>query len=197
MRQAARSAWPVYKRHYGLFMAFLLALFGAWVVLEIVVVVGQDFGIWLWAAAHVAFFILFAGLEVGFLQICLALSHDREQSFLDLFGYMTLGPKFLVAQLLYLVIVLVGLALLVLPGIYLGVRYALFGLCLVTGEANVTRSFQKSTALSSGIMINLLLALMALLLLNILGASLLGLGLFVTVPLSVLILVGLYQQLTE
>jgi uncharacterized membrane protein len=42
----------------------------------------------------------------------------------------------------------------------------------------------------------LLRILAALLVLNLLGASLLGLGLFITVPLSVLIMTDVYRQRT-
>src|ERR1700758_5092434 len=78
IRLAFKFAWPIFKKRFGLFTAVLLTIFGAWVALEIVVIAGQRFGILLWAVAHLAFLILFAGMEVGFLQICLALSEGRE-----------------------------------------------------------------------------------------------------------------------
>jgi hypothetical protein len=44
--EAFRFAWSTYKRHAGLFIAILLAMAGAWVVVEVLVVAGQDFGLW-------------------------------------------------------------------------------------------------------------------------------------------------------
>jgi uncharacterized membrane protein len=196
IRQAFKIASPILKKRFGLFTAVLLTIFGAWVALEIVVIAGQRFGILLWTAAHVAFLIFAAGVEVGFLQICLALCDGEKPTFADAFTQLILGPKFLAGQMLYLLMTLIGLLLLVVPGIYLGVRYALFGFCLATGETNLMRSFQGSAILSRGSNTYLLWILVFLLVLNVLGASLLGIGLFITIPLSVLMMTTIYRQLS-
>lgn len=195
IHQAFKIASPILKKRFGLFTAVLLTLFGAWVALEIVVIAGQRFGILLWAAAHVAYLIFAAGVEVGFLQICLALCEGGKPTYADAFTRLTLGPKFLAGQMLYLLMMVIGLLLLVVPGIYLGVRYALFGFCVATGETNLMRSFQRSAILSRGSKTDLLWVLVFLLVLNVLGASLLGIGLFITVPLSVLMMTTIYRQL--
>jgi len=195
IRQAFKIASPILKKRFGLFTAVLLTLFGTWVALEIVVIAGQRLGILLWAAAHVAFLIFAAGVEVGLLQICLALCDGGRPTYADAFTQLALGPKFLAGQMLYLLMMVIGLLLLVVPGIYLGVRYALFGFCLATGETNLTRSFQHSAILSTGSKTYLLWILVFLLVLNVLGAGLLGIGLFITVPLSVLMMTTIYRQL--
>ncbi len=92
--------------------------------------------------------------------------------------------------------VAIGLVLLVVPGVYLGVRYALFGFCFAEGETSPLRCFRQSAIQSKGTTMGLLRILAALLVLNLLGASLLALGLFITVPLSVLVMTDVYRQLT-
>lgn len=196
IRQAFNFAWPIFKKRFGLFTAVLLTIFGAWAALEIVVIAGQRFGIVLWAAAHLAFLVFVAGLEVGFLQICLALCDGREPTFADVFTHLALGPKFLAGQILYLLVVVIGLLLLVVPGVYFSVRYALFGFCMAASETNLVGSFQQSAILSMGTKIYLLRILGALFVLNTVGACLLGLGLFITVPLSVLMMTAVYRQLS-
>ncbi len=196
MRLAFDFAWPAFKKRFGLFTAVLLTILAAWVVLEIVVIAGQSFGISLWAIMHLSFLTFFAGVEVGLLQICRALSDGKAPAFAETFAYLSLGPKFLAAQILYLLMVVIGLLLLVVPGVYLGVRYALFGFCFADGETNPLRCFQQGAILSKGATTDLLRILAALFVLNLLGASLLALGLFITVPLSVLIMTKVYRQLT-
>jgi hypothetical protein len=196
LRQAFKLAWPILKERFGLFAAVLLTIFGAWVALEVVVVAGQRFGILLWAVAHAAFLIFAAGIEVGLLAMGLALHDGRAPTFRDAFAHLALGPRFLAAQILYLLMVVIGLAVLVAPGICLGVRYTLFGFCMADGEANLIRSFQKSAVLSTGAEAYLLRMLLVLVALNLLGASVLGIGLFVTLPLSVLVLATVYQRLS-
>jgi len=196
MRHAFDFAWPTLEKRFGLFTAVLLTILAAWVVLEIVVIAGQRFGIVLWAVMHLAFLIFFAGAELGFLQICRALRDGKDPAFADTFAYLPLGPKFLAAQILYLLLVVIGLLLLVVPGVYLSARYALFGFCFAGGETDLLRCFQQTALISKGATASLLRVLAALLLLNALGASLLALGLFISVPLSVLIMTDVYHQLT-
>jgi uncharacterized membrane protein len=195
-RHAFDFAWPIFKKHFGLFAAVLLTLFAAWVVLETVVIAGQGLGIWLWTVMHLSFLVFFAGVELGLLQICRAFSGGKVPRFADTLAYLPVGPKFLAAQILYLLMVVIGLLLLVVPGVYLGARYALFGFCFADGETNPLRCFRQSAILSKGATTGLLQILAALLGLNLLGASLLALGLFITIPLSVLILTDVYRQLT-
>jgi hypothetical protein len=196
IREAFNFAWSIFKNRFGLFTAVLLTIFGAWVALEIVVVAGQRFGILLWAGAHLAFLIFVSGIEIGFIQVCLALYDGREPTFADFFKHLALGPRFLAGQIVYLLMFALGLLLLIVPGVFLGVRYALFGFCMAAGETNLMRSFQQSAILSMGAKANLLWILVALLVLNVLGASLLGAGLFITVPLSVLMMTAVYRRLS-
>ena len=67
---------------------------------------------------------------------------------------------------------------------------------MVAGDTNLVRSFQQSAILSMSAKTDLLWILVALLVLNVLGASLLGVGLFVTVPLSVLMMTEVYRRLS-
>src|SRR5260370_39718422 len=101
IRQAFKIASPILKKRFGLFTAVLLTIFGAWGALEIVVISGQRFGILLWAAAHVAFLIFAAGVEVGFLQICLSLCDGPKPAFADAFTHVTRGAKVLAHPTLY------------------------------------------------------------------------------------------------
>jgi len=196
MRHAFDFAWPALKKRFGLFTAVLLTILAAWVALEIVVIAGQRFGTLLWTVMHLAFLIFVAGVELGLLQICRALRDGKVPALADTFAHLPLGPKFLAAQILYLLMVVMGLLLLVVPGVYLGARYALFGFCFADGETDLLRCFQQSALLSKDATTGLLWILAGLLILNALGACLLALGLFITVPLSVLMMTDVYRQLT-
>jgi hypothetical protein len=196
VRHAFAFAWPVFKKRFGLFTAVLLTILAAWVVLEIVVIAGQRFGIVLWTVMHLAFLIFFAGVELGLLQICMALAEGKEPTFADLFAHLRLSPRFLAAQLLYLLMVVIGLCILIVPGVILGARCALFGFCFAGGEKDLLRCFQQSALLTKGATTGLVWILLALLALNLVGASLLALGLFVSVPVSLLVMTDVYRQLT-
>jgi hypothetical protein len=98
----------------------------------------------LWAAAHMAFFILFAGLEVGLLRICLTLSVGGDPRYRVAFSGLALGLRLLAAQLIYFGLVVFGLALLGIPGVYLAARYSLFGFAVASGERNLMENETSS-----------------------------------------------------
>lgn len=189
-------AWSALRSHFGFFAALLLTVVGAWVILEVAVIAGQSLGIVWWAAAHLLFLLFFAGLTAACLRLGLDLYDGDEPRYRDAFRQFHRAPTFLAGQLIYLGLLGVGLLLLVVPGLYVGTRFALSGFSLATGEAGLAQSFSHSTRLTAGSGMTLLAILGALLGLNVLGASLLGLGLFVTLPLSVLIMTAIYRQLS-
>jgi uncharacterized membrane protein len=107
-----------------------------------------------------------------------------------------LSLRFLVGQLIYLTLVVFGLVLLVAPGIWLAARLALFGFQIASRNYGVVQSFGKSVELTRGASGQLAVTVVALVAFNLLGAALLGLGLVVTVPLSVLTMATIFRQLS-
>jgi len=97
LRHALSFAWSTYKHRWRLFTAVLLTLVGVWVALELIVIAGQRWGLVWWAIAHLAFFLVFAGLEVGFLRVCLACYDGAAPTYADLFGHWAAGSKFFAA----------------------------------------------------------------------------------------------------
>lgn len=73
-------------------------------------------------------------------------------------------------------------------------RYALVGFCLADGDMPLLRTFQHSARLSRGATLSLMAISVALLVLNVLGASLVELGLSITVPFSGLAIAAIFRQ---
>jgi hypothetical protein len=150
IRKAFDFAWIMFKKQLGLFTAIMLTFFTLWVILEVVVVAGQRFGFLLWVVTHLCFFIIFAGMEIGLIQMCLA-SHDGKQAYYsDVFREIHLGINFLFVQLVYFVMILVGFVLLIVPGAYLGTKHALYAFHFADGHSNLKQSFQESAVTSQG-----------------------------------------------
>ena len=197
IRKAFDFAWMMFKKQLGLFTAIMLTFFASWVVLEVIVVTGQRFGLLLWVIAHLSFFVIFAGMEIGLIRICLA-SHDGKQiHYSNIFHELHLGINFLFVQLVYFVMILFGFVLLIAPGAYLGTKYALYAFHFAEGHSNLKQSFQQSAVTSRGSWWFLFWFSVFIFLLNVLGASILGVGLIITVPLSVLMKTSIYCQLRD
>lgn len=195
LKQAFTFARSKLKSHFGLLSACVLTFFGAWVLLEILVVAGQKLGIVWWSVAHVSFFFVFAGLQIGFLQICFRLYDDQPASYVDIFKNIKDGPIFFLVQLLFGVVMLFGLILLIIPGIYFRARYAFYGYFFAEERSSLQDIFRRSADISQDSMRLLFLLSITLMFLNVAGAGFLGIGLIVTVPLSTLMKTFIFREL--
>lgn len=182
-----RIAWRLYKLHRRVLIPSVLVLFGSWACLELSVVALHRLGVVLNVVLHLAFLILFSGLMVGLHRIALqALENAHAPTLKSLTAWLARGPSYLLALCLYLTAVAAGLALLVVPGVYLAVRYAFFGHVLAGRPASALDALREAASLSRGRWWTLFRLLLAVAALNLAGAALLGLGLLVSFPVALL-----------
>lgn len=136
-------------------------------------------------------------VSIGAIRISLRLHDGGSASVRDLFAADgSLVWQYFLASLLYGVVVAVGLVLLIIPGIIFGVRYVFYGYAVVEGNARPLEALARSAAATRGAWRSVSLFGLAIFLLNILGALLLGVGLLVTVPVSALAAAWVYRRLT-
>lgn len=189
--------WKIFKAHPGVFVASMLALFASWAVLEVAVITLQNLGIVIWLILHLAFFFLFSGLMVGFHQLALRAVEGKKPELSVLFGSLNRGPTFLLATFLYFIAVACGLVLLIAPGIYVAVRYALFGPIVATSSKPALECHSSAARLSHNRWWALFTFTALALILNLVGAALLGIGFLLTFPVSLLATSNFYRSLPQ
>jgi hypothetical protein len=125
-------------------------------------------------------------------------AHDGRKISVDevLFDPRTLLDYVGVA-IVYGLMVTAGLLLLIVPGVYLAVRYGLAGFVVADGGADVPEALHRSSELTRGVRGRLFLFALAVLGVNLLGALALGVGLLFTVPVSVFASARVYRRLAE
>lgn len=190
-----RTAWKAFKSHPRVFVVSMLILFASWVALEVAVVALHRFGLVVWLVLHLAFFVFFSGLMLGLHRVALETVDGKAPKVTDLTALLERGPTFLLAFCIYSVAVIGGLVLLIVPGIYLAVRYALFGQIIATRSTSAFAAFRDAAALSDGRFATVFAVLLIAFLLNLAGAAFLGLGLLITFPVSLLATSDLYRSL--
>jgi hypothetical protein len=190
-----QKAWEAFKSYPRVFVISMLILFASWAALEVAVVTLQRFGVVVWLVLHLAFFVFFSGLMVGLHRIALETVNGKAPKLANLIALLGRGPTFLLAFCIYSAVVVVGLVLLVVPGIYVAVRYALFGQVLATTSRTAPQALRDAAVLSDGRWWTLFPLLLMALLLNLAGLAFLGLGLFITFPVSLLATSDLYRSL--
>ncbi len=152
----------------------------------------------LMAAVNIAAFALSLVVSLGVKRITLDLVDGKPSEFADLFSQANLFWKFLWASIVYGVVVVIGFILLIIPGVYLSLKYGFFGYILVDRpELSAMDALKESARLTDGIKWNLLWFSLALLGINFLGILALGIGLLYTVPVSIMAYTALYRSLTR
>ncbi len=189
------TGWRLFKSHASVFVVSMLLLFFSWVVLEIAVVFLYRFGLAVCLVLHLAWLFLFSGMLVG-LHVMALKSVDGEIPRIgDLFRSFEQGPAYLLALSIYSLAVTGGLLLLIGPGIYLAIRYCLFAQVITDTSASTLAALRKAAALAHGNWTPLGTLFLIAFLLNIAGMSLLGIGLIISFPVSLLAIAGFYRSL--
>ncbi|MEI6478197.1 MAG: hypothetical protein WCO52_04415 [bacterium] len=104
--------------------------------------------------------------------------------------------RYLVTQVLLFVIVTLGLVALIIPGIYLFLTYAFAQYFVVDKGSSTSKAFHQSAEMMNGNQLQFLGLVLALSIINVIGAALVGLGLFITLPLTAITMVHAYRQLS-
>lgn len=135
-------------------------------------------------------------MTLGLIHIALSVYSNEPVKFKDLFSQTHRFVDYLVARVLYGLIVLAGLLLLIVPGFIWMMTYMFFGYALVDKNLKPRAALRESARITKGKRWKLFGFSMVVLLVNILGALALGIGLFITVPTTYLAVVYVYKQLS-
>lgn len=147
---------------------------------------------------NIVVFALSLVVSLGTKRITLDLVDEKPSRLADLFSQTNLFWKFLWASIIYGIIVVIGFILLIIPGIYLSLKYGFFGYILVDRpELSAGDVLKESARLTDGIKWNLFWFSVALIGINILGLMALGIGLLYTIPVSIMAYTALYRALTR
>ena len=89
--------------------------------------------------------------EIGYLKYILKLVSGMYPSVEDLLKYSYLIWRYVLGWLAYGAMVVIGLVLLIVPGVYLSIRFMFVPILIVDKELTIKEAFRKSTALTNGV----------------------------------------------
>ncbi|MFZ2187032.1 MAG: DUF975 family protein [Candidatus Moraniibacteriota bacterium] len=194
--EAVRFGWETFKTHF----LFLWMIFGSVWGISLVFSLLQkgagketSLGTLIGLVAIVLGFIV----QLGLIRMYLDLAEGTEDKLAVLFSQHRLIWRYLGAALLYGLMVALGLALLIIPGIYWALKYQFFSYLIVDKNLGVLDALKKSATMTEGVKWKLLGFALVLCGLNILGALALVLGLLVTIPVSIIAYVYVYRALAK
>ncbi len=198
IKEAIRFGWRTVLSNFGFFFPFMIiliilnAFFG--VITELA---EQREMLLLHLTLTIISYVVSIFLSLGIIRITLDFYDGKTPKIEDLFSQGRFLWAAVLAGILFSLIILPGFILFVIPGIYLMCRFYFYDYSIVDKGKNAIDALKDSWKVTEGKVLRIVLFLLALLGINLLGAIAFLVGLFVTVPLSILAFAHVYRNLED
>lgn len=180
-------------------IAFFLGIFAIWILIQIVssgISESLDanrsgflsflFSVLMWVVNTI--------ISMGIIVITLKFVDNKKPKLKDIF-YTKSIFNFIIASIIRGVIGVIGFALFIIPGIIFSIKLQFAGYLIVDKGMGAVESIKKSWKMTKGVKWNLFLLGLLLCLINLLGVLCLVIGLFVTIPLTMVAEAYVYRKL--
>ncbi len=195
IKESLRFGWNTMKADIGFFIVLLLV---TWLI------AGGTQGVAAYLKERIHFLsvivfiiaiILEMGITLGLMKIAIMFADSEKGQIGDLFSCFRLLLRYIAATVIYCAIVMVGLLLLVLPGVIWGIKFFYYPYLIVDKDEGIIGSLRASSQITMGAKWDLLGLFLVLALINILGVVCLFVGLLVTVPITMVATAVAYRSL--
>jgi uncharacterized membrane protein len=195
IKEALKYGWDTFKANIPFFIGFM-------VVIGLITVVPDYIAEKIFEPKSmpliaVKIVLRLVGLVLGMISTRLSLDiHDSGQPDLSRIGeILPQIPSYFVGKIVYGLIVLVGLILLVVPGIIVAYMFLYVGYLIIDRHLGPIAALSESRVVTDGYKMDLFLFSLAVAGVNILGVICLFVGLFVTIPTTLMASAYVYRRL--
>lgn len=194
IRDALQYGWEVFKANKGFLISIVLISFAINLIPNVVDPEQSPI-------VYVVLTVLSIGvgliMQAGVIKISLAYTYNEKNDISDLFRYGRYAPRLFFASFLYALLVLLGLILLIVPGIYLSIRYSQIQYFIVDQDMGISDAFRASFMVTDKSVIDLFKYFLLIILFGILTIFTLFLGLFVLMPVIWITGAYIYRELVR
>jgi uncharacterized membrane protein len=195
MGEAISFGWDVMRNNIGFFILLLIVAF----MIEnipgfLAEFAGKDFPLIAIAISLVGL-ILSLVVQMGMIKVSLKFCDGIKGKLDDLLSTFKLLLSMIIASIVYFLIVIVGLILFIVPGVIWGVKYSLYIYFIVDEGLGPIEAIKASGNATDGAKLHLWLFGLLLGLINVAGALALFVGLFATIPTSMVAYAYVYRTL--
>lgn len=194
-RDALSTGWSITKSRFPLLLAYLgtLILLGAarFFIEKPIDSMGVK------AVLGIGFQIVNWYLTFNALGVSLKLIDDKEVSYADFWLPQSNFWFYVLATLLYGLIIAVGTLLLIVPGIIFGLMFMFYGYVMIEKKLGPIEALKESKRLTAGAKWDLFLFSLLAIGLNLLGVLALLVGVLVTMTITFIAMAHLYRQRTR
>jgi uncharacterized membrane protein len=183
-KEAIGFGWETAKSNIGFFVLFLLVIWVANFIFS--APSGYYWGKFYFWTPILSLLSWVVGIFISMAVIRVILRFNRGETaeFEDLWMGYPKFPEFLVGSILYGLLVFAGFLLLIIPGIYWGVRYQFYGYCIMDRDVGPVEAMKMSGRITRGSWWNLFWLGILQALVVLLGMLACCVGLFWAIPTS-------------
>ena len=134
-------------------------------------------------------------ISIGIIKIVLKFLADEKPEFVELFRFQGNFWRYVGSSILYGLIVIGGIILFIVPGIYWAIKFQFFGYCVVDQKLGPVEALKKSSKITYQVKWKLLGFGLVMVGINILGFLCLFVGLFATIPTTMIAFAYVYRKL--
>ncbi len=200
IQKAVDFGWETAKKHFWFFLGVIVT---TGLISAIPEFIGDTFSnrdipliVFVFFTIGALFFWLLQVLvSIGVTKIALSFVKGKKPPYSMLFDGIEHLVSMVVSSLLYGVMTFVGFVLLILPGIYIWVRFQFYGYCIIEHKAGPIEALQMSWHMTDGKFWNVLLVNLVVIGINILGVLALGIGLLWSIPTTMVAFAHIFKQL--
>jgi hypothetical protein len=135
--------------------------------------------------------------QMGLVRISLRLVDGQQPRYGELFGDLPTFWRYVGGNILFLLIILGGLLLLVIPGIIWSVKYQFASFLIVDRNLGIKEAFKESAGITEDVKWQVFLFFLLVLAINLLGLMAFAIGLFTTLPATMIAYTLVYRKLLE
>jgi uncharacterized membrane protein len=193
-QEAINFGWDTFKKNWGFFIGVIVIYYGINLVFGLLrnAVQGNTALVVIITIVSALVQML---LSIGLIKISLKFADGQKAQISDLFNGLPNFLNFLLGSILYGLIVLGGTILLIVPGVIWAVKFYYFNYLIIDKGLGPVEAIKKAGEMTNGSKNNLFLFFLLLAGINIVGLICLIVGLFATIPLSIVATAFVYRKL--
>ena len=196
IEEAVKFGWQTTKTNFKFLIKIILIIMAAYILTSWVSNALEDAPV-LNVVASILFWVLHIVLDIGLVKIALKLTADQKPELADLFNHYPLFWKYLGGAILSGLIILGGLILLIVPGIYFAVKLQFVTYLIIDQGLGPIDAIKKSWEITGGNFWNLFLFGLVIVLINVLGFLALVVGLLWAIPTAAIATAFVYKKLLK
>lgn len=194
-KEALSFGWKIAKINLGFFVGFLIVWAFLYIVPAFIAEIVLEDNILLGVITYIADYILTTIITIGLVKTSLRLCDNEKGKFSDLISQYRFFFRYLFSIILYSLAIIAGFVLFIIPGIIIAIRFWFFDYLIIDKGMGPISALKTSYAMTKGHVRSLFILASSMSLINLLGLLSLIVGLFVTVPTTIIAKAYIYRKL--